>query len=187
MVDALPADIAVRLAAEGVPVRAIARAINVSSAELWQELNEARLNGRIQGVPREAWPTPAPQRLIDPSYLERLDEQSLVSATMRVFALTPLQARLLLVLMRSSETVPHDRLRDLYDDNRTTWGNVKVQIFKTRQRLDPLRIEIETNWGRGYRMAQEHRLKAIHMLLGELETLNGSFNRSAKHSDIRRG
>ena len=167
MADVLPIDLAVRLAAEGVPVRAIARAIDVSSNDLWREINEARLAGRMHGEPREDWSTPAPQ-LTEPGYLARFDEQSLISGIMRVFALTLSQARLMLVLMRSSEIVLHDRLSDFYDDNRTSWDNVKVQICKTRKRLDPLRLEIETHWGRGYRMCREHRLKAIHMLLEEL-------------------
>src|SRR3954465_15888923 len=59
---ALPAvDFAIRLADEGVPLRAIARATKIPSEELRTALEEARDDGRLIELPRDDWPPGFPR------------------------------------------------------------------------------------------------------------------------------
>ena len=53
--------IAVRLADEGVPLRAIARATNTPSDQLRTKLREARDEGRLLDLPKEDWPPGFPR------------------------------------------------------------------------------------------------------------------------------
>jgi hypothetical protein len=49
-------EIAIRLADEGVPLRAIARACRIPSSELRAQLEAAHKDGRIVDLPKEDWP-----------------------------------------------------------------------------------------------------------------------------------
>jgi hypothetical protein len=51
-----PCAIAIRLADEGVPLRAIARATNIPSTQLYETLTVARMDGRLLSLPRDDWP-----------------------------------------------------------------------------------------------------------------------------------
>ena len=55
------ASIAVKLADEGVPLRAIARATAIPSATLYEVLIEARTEGRLLALPRDDWPPGCPR------------------------------------------------------------------------------------------------------------------------------
>ena len=53
--------IAVRLADEGVPLRAIARATDIPSARLYETLTLAKMEGRLLELPRDDWPPGYPR------------------------------------------------------------------------------------------------------------------------------
>ena len=55
-----PIDLAIRLADEGVPLRAIARATAIPSEQLRDELYSAKINGLLIELPSEDWPPRAP-------------------------------------------------------------------------------------------------------------------------------
>jgi hypothetical protein len=97
---ALDSDIAVRLADEGVPLRAIARAVQIPSSSLREQLHEAKSDGRLLELPCDDWPPgfPRDQRSLQLSRLmvedrfalslavERLFQEALINAAMRPFA-----------------------------------------------------------------------------------------------------
>ena len=54
-------DIAVRLADQGVPLRAIARAVRMPSSDLREQLHEALSDGRLLELPCDDWPPGCPK------------------------------------------------------------------------------------------------------------------------------
>ncbi len=106
-----PCTIAIRLADEGVPVRAIARATNIPSAQLYETLTVARMDGRLLSLPRDDWPPGCPrdQRALQLSRLAAENRDSLMLAIQAIFCLTLQEARLLLLLLQH-EQVSHARL-----------------------------------------------------------------------------
>jgi hypothetical protein len=54
-------DLALNLAAEGVPLRAIARATDTPSDVVRQQLAEAHACGRLFDLPKEDWPVGVPR------------------------------------------------------------------------------------------------------------------------------
>ena len=99
--DILP-DIAIRLADEGVPLRAIARAIRIPSTTLREQLHEARSAGRLLDLPRDDWPPgfPRDQRALQLSRMVMANRDQLLVAMQQLFHLPPIGTNLLLVLMQ---------------------------------------------------------------------------------------
>jgi DNA-binding response OmpR family regulator len=151
--------IAIRLADEGVPLRAIARATGVLSTKLYETLTDARMDGRLLGLPRDDWPAGCPrdQRALQLSRLAIENRDALTLAIQEIFKLPPTGARLLLRLVQH-EVVPHARL----DINR---GSLMVHIYTLRHRLKPHGIEIKTLWGYGYQLSTADRRQAMDLIL----------------------
>ena len=57
----LSTDIALYLAIEGVPIRAIARATHIPSSELREKLLDAQSDGRLLELPHDDWPPGFPR------------------------------------------------------------------------------------------------------------------------------
>jgi DNA-binding response OmpR family regulator len=136
-------DIAVRLADEGVPLRAIARAVRMPSSDLREQLHEALYDGRLLELPHDDWPPgfPRDQRALQLSRLV-VEHKDTISLTIgRMFGLTATEVRLLLLLLQSAAL----------DKNRSDMsGNtVDVHVFHIRKRLQPYGIEVITLWGYG--------------------------------------
>jgi hypothetical protein len=94
-------DIAVRLADEGVPLAAIARAIRTPSSDLREQLHEALTDGRLLELPVDDWPPGCPkdQRALQISRMAREDRDALHLVAMQLFSLTPSGARVLVKLL----------------------------------------------------------------------------------------
>ena len=157
--DLQPGVIAVRLADEGVPTRCIARAVAIPSHQLYEILVKARIDGRLLALPRDDWPPGCPrdQRSLQLSRQVTENHDTLMLAIQEVFDLTPLPARLMLMLVQY-EQVPHARV----DVEHKSFG---VHVCKMRRQLFRHGIEIETLWGYGYKLSPEHRRKAMEMIL----------------------
>lgn len=155
--------IAVRLADEGVPLRAIARATDITSTALYELLVNARMKGTLLHIPRDDWPSGCPrdQRALQLSRLATENHDTLIFAIKDVFRLTPTGARLFLLLVQH-EHVPHARI-DL------DHGLLVVNICKMRKLLRPFALTIKTLWGYGYQLSAEHRLKARELILNRLD------------------
>jgi DNA-binding response OmpR family regulator len=152
--------IAIRLADEGVPVRAIARAIKVSSEILREKLSQALTDGRLLDLPRDDWPPgfPRDQRALQLSRLVIEDRDQLLVAMQQVFRLTPTEINLLLVLMQ------HPLLLKERVDNMNV-ETIDVHIHRIRKRLAVFGIEIQTRWGHGYEFSVENRRKIMDLVL----------------------
>ena len=164
MAPPVDSEVAVRLADEGVPLRAIARAVRVPSEDLRERLTEARSEGRLLELPHDDWPPgfPRDQRPLQLSRLVVEDKDALLLAIQRVFRLTPTEARILLLLVQS-EALCRSRL-DL--DARL----LAVHIWHMRRNLKPHGLEIEAVRSYGYQLSQKHRHRAMDIILQRVAT-----------------
>ena len=166
--------VAVALANEGVPIRAIARATKIPSAELYDLLKEARAQGFILDLPIADWPHP-PRNISVPGSdrLNNFTEEELLHTTMTAFGLTACMARIMLTLIRLPGAISYERLHDAYNSRQsgvteTAPKIIDVQICKMRKRLKKFGLEIVTEWGYGKQMPKEDRLRALKMLITAL-------------------
>ncbi len=166
---------AVRLADEGIPVRAIARSINLPSEDVYEILRDAIAEGRILDMPRDDWPpgtNRANRSLVNGTGLEA--EGALAIACARFFKASPLEAAMLATLLRRNEATK-DQLHHVAERNRpapegkapTDPKIVDVMICKIRKKLLPHGFAIETLWGHGYTMAVADRESVMKLLVKE--------------------
>ena len=157
-----PDAIAIRLADEGVPLRAIARATHIPSTRLYQTLVEARMQGRLLCLPRDDWPPGCPrdQRELQLSRMMTRDHDTLILAVRKLFALPPRPAGLLLLLVQH-EQVSHERTG-------ISRRVCSVYICQIRRRLAEHGLRIRTLWGYGYQLSQAHRRKAMELILTQM-------------------
>jgi hypothetical protein len=144
-------EIAVRLADEGVPLAVIARAVQVRSEDLRQELEKARENGRLLDMPRrDWWPHDCRSRRV---VAEDRDQQQ--AAIQVIFGATRTEASLLMELVRQGSLC-----RARYPSQ----GAVDVHVFNLRRRLAPHDIAIISVHGHGYRLNGEDRARLMVMI-----------------------
>jgi hypothetical protein len=153
------ASIAVRLADEGVPVRAIARAVQLPSEALRETLHLAQAHGQLLTLPRDDWPVgfPRDQRSLQLSRMLAQDRFGMFLKLTRRFDLTTTEAQLLLLMLQ------HDRITK----QQTRWSpkTVDVHICRIRKALARFGIEISTLWGHGYQLTPAARRRAFDLLL----------------------
>ena len=157
---ALPAvDFAIRLADEGVPLRAIARATKIPSDELRISLEEAKDDGRLIELPREDWPPgfPRDQRALQLSRMLSEDQHALVFNVQKIFHFSPAEASLLLALVQNVQV---SKTR-----NDMAYKSIDVYICRMRKTLEPFEIKINTLWGYGYQIAMRDRRKVMDLIL----------------------
>jgi DNA-binding response OmpR family regulator len=152
--------IAVRLADEGVPLRAIARATNTPSDQLRAQLRAARDDGRLLDLPKEDWPPgfPRDQRALQLSRMVTQDPEAVSLAAQQIFRLTATEVSLLMTLIQSPN-VSRDRINNMAPKT------VDVHICRLRKALAPFGIAIETIQGYGYQLSDPHRRKAMDLIL----------------------
>jgi hypothetical protein len=150
-------ELAVRLADEGVPLRAIARATKIPSDDLRQTLHEAKLEGRLIELPHDDWPPgfPRDQRALQLSRLAVDNKDALVLAIQQLFGLTPTEIQLLLALIQRPMVPKSSKTMD-------------VHIHFMRRRLVSFGIVIETLWGFGYQLSDPHRRTAMDLILARV-------------------
>ncbi len=173
-----PNPIVVRLADEGIPVRAIARAVSISSTNIYEMLRDALAAGMIVEMPKDDWP-PGSRRdarlAFNGTPLE--NEDTLKVACARLFRATRLEAAILAVLLKRSEvtkTQLHlviEQTRPNENRDATDPKMVDVVICHLRKKLKPHNITIKTIWGTGYLIPAPDREKAATALI---EVTNGS-------------
>ena len=162
-----PCDIAIRLADEGVPVAAIARATHIPSTRLYETLTLARMEGRLLDLPRDDWPPGCPrdQRALQLSRMVTQNPEAVHLAIQRVFALTPTEATILMTLL-SSPDVPKERIDMAH-------RTIDVHICHIRHRLEPFGIAIGTIWGYGYKLSDRDRAKVMELILSNQQAADG--------------
>jgi hypothetical protein len=167
------ASIATRLADEGVPIRAISRAMQAGADPVRRTLHDALARGQITQLPREDWPpgTLRDERLPD-SVSEAQNDSTLVLNCIYYFKITKLQARVLAVLIKRPRAdrdtlhaaIEHGR-PDKNPERETNPKMIDVVICHLRKRLVPWGLTIKTVWSSGYYMEQEDRKKAQDLLI----------------------
>jgi DNA-binding response OmpR family regulator len=165
MGSSTPALIAIQLAVEGVPLRAIARAVGVPATELRQTLWEAKNAGQIINLPCEDWLPPGcprDQRALQLSQLIANNQKLAHQTVMQAFDLTLTQAKLLMLLLRHAGVS-----RQLVEMD----GNLlDVHVFHLRRKLKPFGVAIETLWGDGYQLTPNNRRKVTELVLAAMST-----------------
>lgn len=164
--------IAVRLADEGIPVRAIARALHIPSGDLYELFRDAILTGTLIEIPKDDWPPGSGRNtrsVFNGTPLEQ--DQSLRCACARFFKTSPLEAAMLATMLKRNE-ITKDQLHAVIEQNRPTPQKdetdlkmVDVMICKLRKKLTPHNISIQTMWGMGYLIPSDDRERAIHLLV----------------------
>lgn len=170
-VEPLLRAVAVRLADEGIPIRAIVRATRLPAEQIYEAVHSAVAAGSILEVPKEDWPTGSTRNTRNPFQGTPLEqEETLRSACARHFKATPLEASMLAVMLKRSETTK-EQLHAIIERNRPGTGRdetdpkmVDVMICKLRKKLKPHNIVIETMWGTGYFIAAPSRDQAFMVL-----------------------
>ncbi len=170
-----PGPILTRMAIEGVPIRAIARIVQVPSAEVRMALDDALDAGTIVQLPRDDWPPQLPRERRAQEYSKAgMDDALLILNVVRLFGVTQQQACLLLVLIKRRE-VTRKMLHNVIEGRRphpkveTEPKIVDVVICKLRKRLKSFDLTIETVWSCGYFMPPADRKRALKMLNDFLE------------------
>jgi len=161
-----PIDLCIRLADEGVPLRAIARATNIPSNELRDCLYQAKNDGRLIDLPREDWPPGCPrdERSLQLSRLVIRDREAVNHSVSKIFGLTATETRVLLALIHWPAVA---RLRAGMPDNKS----LDVHIHHLRSKLAAFEIKIETLWAYGYQLPATDRQVVINLILRHVASL----------------
>jgi DNA-binding winged helix-turn-helix (wHTH) protein len=164
--ETYPVDLALRLADEGVPLRAIARAVRLPADTVRRTLSIAKDEGRLLDLPREDWPPGFPRdpRAWQFSRMLVEDRTSLLVATQQVFGLTRTVADLLLALLQNQNLSKEAR------SDRWSSKTLDVHICALRRQLRPHRITIDTLWGFGYRLAAGSRAAIMDKIAAHIAT-----------------
>jgi hypothetical protein len=159
----------INLAYEGVPQRAIARALQLPANEVGEVVADAVTRGIIVGPSESEWPqgSRAPRH---PAFARPpIDEGTLLAAAQSL-ALTKTQAALFLALVRR-KFCTSEILHGIIESRRRTHLTptnhkiVGVMIYDIRKRLKG-RYIIQTVQGSGYFIADGDRRRAAAHLLG---------------------
>lgn len=158
------APIAERLADEGVPVRAIARALKHPAEGIRAAIADGIYKGRILLMPKDDWPVGQSREDRHPSYTRatRMTDETLINGCIRLFKVTKLQAALLASLLVRNE-VNKDTMHQIIESRRTPGRGetdvkmVDVVICNLRKRLRPFNYTIKTLWACGYYMLPADR------------------------------
>lgn len=174
-------NVAVRLADEGVPVRAIVRALMMSHEDVREVLEAASERGMLLNVPRDDWPpgTRRDERQPDVAPL-KFEDDHMIMLVMSTFTLTQSMAKLFSALLRRPGMTKAALHLVVSRDDGAAYPSagkdpshikiVDVYVCKIRERMKAYAaksgasIEIITDWGRGYRILPAHKEIAFRML-----------------------
>ena len=163
----VPVDIVIRLANEGVPVQAIARATGWAYAELHAELQAAQADGHLVAIPCVDWPAGYSRdakllhltRQIAPPN-NRADLQDTIR---RVFELSERPAQILLLLLQQPQ-VSRERIAQMTEAAAGISNVTSVHMSYLRHKLKKFGLEVQTMYGYGYRMLPEHQREALNLI-----------------------
>lgn len=160
-----------KLADEGIPVRAIARAMAIPSCDIYDLLNDALIEGKLIELPKDDWPagsSRAQRAIYAGTILE--NEETVKSLCVRMFKATKQQAAVIATMLKRPE-LTKDQIHTILQDNRPVSSReptdrkiVDVVIYHIRKKLKPHGIEISTVWGTGYLISPKHRDIAVKLL-----------------------
>lgn len=163
--------IVIRMADEGVPLRAIARCTKIPSDNLREVFQEAIDRGAILETPVEDWPAGTNRGNRSPAAvaMTTLDDEQLRLYLQLLFKTTPQESAILAPFLRRPE-VPRSHLEAIIAADRES-GEVPdlkiidVTICKVRKKLKPHNLIINVIFGRGYEMPKADRQRAVELVL----------------------
>jgi hypothetical protein len=165
--------VAIRLADEGIPIRAIARATRLAPGSVYETLRDAIGRGAICEMPKDDWPSGQSRQARAPFVNPAFDEaETFKFACARCFKATPQEAAILATLLKRREctkeqlhvAIEQGRSGESQKNSPTAIKIIDVFICKLRKKLTPHNIKIETVWSQGYMISAENRERAINML-----------------------
>ena len=157
-------DIVERLADEGVPVAALARAVQIDRVKVNRVLKNALEAGRLIELPASDWPPGQSRKArMGSGRTSQVDPKVVLLLLMKSYDITRQQA----LLMREMLVRPQATREQLYEAAQLAHEHgedtepkiVQVVICKLRRRLKKHRIVIHTIWSGGYYIERDHRIK----------------------------
>lgn len=163
MLEAPFADIALRLVDEGVPVRAITRVLQCDKDALRTTLDVAIGNGTLLNVTRDDWPPGTARESRAPDHPAAVSDDRMPDVCIRLFKLTPHEAKLMVALLKRTEASKEQLLELIYGltEDLPEIKIIDVFICKLRKKLKVFGIEVHTLWGRGYFIEQDTRRRIL--------------------------
>lgn len=170
MLGSLFSEIAIRLVDEGVPVRAIARALMCDKDALRVTLSQAISQGQLLNVTRDDWPPGTARQSRAPDHGSAVSNDRLPDICIRMFKLTPHEAKLMAALLKRNEASKELLLELIYGPTEDLPEIKIIDVFvcKLRKKLKLFGVEVHTLWGRGYFMDTDTRRR----LLAEIEAFD---------------
>jgi DNA-binding winged helix-turn-helix (wHTH) protein len=161
--------LAVRMADEKIPVRAIARTTRLPSDEVYAVLRNAIGMGQIIEMPRDDWPVENRGNRVQAEALQ--NEDNLRAQLSLKFKVTKQESAILAALLKR-DFVTKDQLHQIMEaarpgpihNEQTAPKQIDVLMCKIRKKIKSFNIEIETIWNTGYAVSREHSEKAIQLL-----------------------
>lgn len=150
--------VVIRLADEGVPVAAIARATMRPAEELRPVIAEAVKRGYLVAMPASDWPPGSRRDTRVPTVAAiRVGELgAFVGALQRSLRLTAGEARFLALLVQRGEAArPTLHAAISGDEPESDPKTVDIHASRLRKKLRAFGIAIETIWGRGYALSPD--------------------------------
>lgn len=164
--------VVIRLADEGIPVRAIARSVKLPSNEVYEVLKTAFHQGTIVEMPKDEWPigsTRNSRRVFSGTKLE--DEDELRTTCTLCFRTSRLETYILCYLLKRNQATKAqlhqviEGARPGSPDEPTDEKMVDVMIHHVRKKLRPHKFQINTVWGMGYLIPAVDRKAIIDALI----------------------
>jgi len=155
--------IVVSLALEGVPVRAIARSMDMPAPDIRQMLGAAVDRGEIVELPRDDWPPGQCREQRLPAVIHGVPLKVQLFARVGV---SGQPAKILLMLLRYGTVTVEQLVRAINTRSDTTQKQLRVihvVMFKLRDRLVELGYgtkeepAVRTLWGQGYELPSVYR------------------------------
>lgn len=170
----VPADLApilVRLAHEGVPIRAMARAFLRHVEPIRECVRSGLASGELSETPRDDWPPGARPEDRLPAGRRVISNADLSGILAHQFKLTSKEADVLTMLMKRPGSQSKNAILDFvygHSDETPEAKIIDVFICKLRKKLEPHRVAITTVWGKGYTLENEDRVKINGIIDGYL-------------------
>lgn len=172
-------DLAIALADEGVPVRAIARSTKIPAEDVYDILKAAIAQGRLLDLPKPEWPagTKKSARYQAENTVLSYDDDILSMACSAVFSLSRSQAHVFIAILRKTPDITKKHLHNVIEANRLDHDEptdpkiVDVVIHNIRKKIERIdaTLQIKTVWGKGYTMEHDARTLALTIIANHLE------------------
>lgn len=162
----------VRLADEGVPVKALARAFRRSSEDLYFILRDALEDGRIIALPAADWPVEGNRSMRVPTTAIRRPRagqiDDLVPQLAIAFGLTPQEARFVSVLLAFGQATKGTLFEHVPLNENADMKIIDIVACKVRKKLEPHGFSIRTIWGYGYAIDRDVRDAILAFIADEV-------------------